>query len=231
MTRILKNTLMGFCLTSIALPALANDPRHLSEQVINTTGDTQVTAEIWVDNWFDLHVNGQAITQDSVPYKTERSFNAERITFNADLPMTVAIELRDYMENDTGLEYIGSRKQQMGDGGAILQFAAKGKVFGVSNSDWKCEVIHHAPVQTSCAKSDNPTAGSGACDGEISAAPDGWTDAGFDDSGWDDAAVHSESAVRPKDGYDQISWDRAAKIIWSGDLERDNIILCRATLG
>ncbi|MDC0737900.1 PEBP family protein [Cognatishimia sp. SS12] len=190
-----------------------------------------ITAEIWVDNWFALHVNGEKVGEDSVAYKTERSFNAETLRFQAALPMTVAVELRDFMENDTGLEYIGSRKQQMGDGGAILQFSANGKVIGASSADWKCEVIHHAPVQSACAKSSNPQIGVGACAGTISAAPAGWTEPGFDDSGWANAIEQSEQAVRPKDGYDRISWDDAAHLIWSADLERDNIVLCRATIG
>ena len=203
------------CVLAMATPAIAEE----------------VTAEIWVDNWFALHVNGEKVAEDSVAYKTERSFNAETIRLNADLPMTVAVELRDFMENDTGLEYIGSRKQQMGDGGAILQFSAGGKVIGVSDANWKCDVIHHAPVQTSCAKSSDPQIWQGACAGDITDAPADWTSVDFDDSGWDNAIEHSESAVRPKDGYDRISWDGDAKIIWSEDLERDNIVLCRATIG
>ena len=58
----------------------------------------------------------------------------------------------------------------------------------------------------------------------------GWTQPGFDDSSWANASVHSESAVRPKDGYDQISWNTNAKLIWGPDLQKDNIVLCRATV-
>ncbi len=227
----MRLTLIALALTATA--AHANDPRILNEAALGGTGSTPVQAEIWVDNWFTLYVNGQELHSDSVAYKTERSFNAERITFNADLPMTVAFEFRDFMENDTGLEYIGTRRQQMGDGGAIAQFinASTGASLGVTNADWACKVIHHAPVQTSCADESNPQAGVGACAGEITSAPDGWTQPGFDDSGWEAATEHSESAVRPKDGYDEISWDRDAEIIWAEDLERDNIVLCRAQIG
>ena len=40
-----------------------------------------LTGEVWVDNWFTLWANGQKVIEDSTPYKTERSFNAERFTF------------------------------------------------------------------------------------------------------------------------------------------------------
>jgi hypothetical protein len=55
--------------------------------------------------------------EDSTAYNTGRLTGSGSL--NADLPMTVAFAFRDFMENDTGLEYIGERNQQMGDGGAI----------------------------------------------------------------------------------------------------------------
>ena len=105
--------------------------------------DTQtLTAEVWVDNWFEMHVNGEKIVEDSVPITTERSFNAETVTFSADLPMTIAIMAKDFKENDTGLEYIGSRRQQTGDGGMIAQFrdAATGEIVAVT--DFHRERMH-----------------------------------------------------------------------------------------
>jgi len=182
-----------------------------------------------VDNWFALSVNGQSIAEDSTPYLTERSFNAEKITFNADFPMTVAIELRDFMENDTGLEYIGTNRQQMGDGGAIVQFSVGGQVVGVSNAGWRCHVAQAAPMNTSCAKESNPQVGVGAC-ASTSDMPADWTSVGFDDSGWAAATVHSESEVSPKMGYDAIDWDRSADLIWAENLKQDNIVLCRTTI-
>ena len=65
-------------------------------------------AEVWADNWFALYVNGKKVGQDSVPITTERSFNAERITFTATYPLTIAIMGKDFKENDSGLEYIGT---------------------------------------------------------------------------------------------------------------------------
>ena len=71
---------------TMSFPAVARD---LVERRIDGAGAVPVTAEIWVDNWYTLHVNGQKIAEDSTPYKTERSFNADRLTFQADLPATV----------------------------------------------------------------------------------------------------------------------------------------------
>ena len=191
-----------------------------------------VTADIWVDNWFEMSINGIKVIEDSVPITTERSFNAETATFTADFPMTVAIKAMDFKENDTGLEYIGSNRQQMGDGGLIAQFrdTATGQTLGVTNADMRCLVVHHAPVEPSCASAHSPVAGEGACAFEITAIPADWTNPAFDDSTWPAAVEHSERAVSPKDGYDRITWDSNAALVWSEDLELDNTLLCRVKI-
>jgi hypothetical protein len=43
---------------------------------------------------------------------------------------------------------------------------------------------------------------------------------------WD----HSNSDVSSKDGYDEVSWDPNAALIWGADLESHNTILCRFLL-
>ena len=77
-------------------PPKANDQQVMNEREIEGDGTTKIMAEIWVDNWFALSVNGVPLIEDSVPFKTERSFNAERVTFNTDLPATVAFEFLDF---------------------------------------------------------------------------------------------------------------------------------------
>ncbi|MFT7621407.1 MAG: hypothetical protein ACI9WU_000570, partial [Myxococcota bacterium] len=54
-----------------------------------------------------------------------------------------------------------------------------------------------------------------------------WKSEDFDDSAWTNASVYSEAAVSPKDGYDKITWDPSAELIWGADLETHNTILCR----
>lgn len=185
-------------------------------------------AEVWADNWFALYVNGALVGEDSVPITTERSFNAETITFTAAYPLTIAIEAKDFKETDSGLEYIGKRNQQMGDGGIIAQITdlSTGKVVAVTNGAWQVLVIHRAPLNPECEKASNPDT---ACRFEKTAAPAGWASVDFDDSQWESATEWSEGAVRPKDGYNRIQWHDAARLIWGSDLEVDNTILLRLT--
>lgn len=191
-----------------------------------------ITADVWADNWFEMHVNGDKVIEDSVPITTERSFNAETVTFDAETPMTIAIMAKDFKENDTGLEYIGSNRQQMGDGGLIAQFrdAATGETIAVTDSNMRCLVVHRAPLDRACESSSNPVAGEGACGFEETEIPGDWTAPGFDDSSWPSAVEHTVAAVSPKDGYDRIDWDSSAELIWSADLEQDNTLLCRLTV-
>ncbi len=206
-----------------------NDSKVLNERVIEGEGDIKVIGEIWVDNWFSLAVNGEPLIDDSVAYNTERSFNAERVTFPATLPLTLAFEVRDFKENDTGLEYIGTDRQQMGDGGMIAQFrdSATDKLLGVTDKTMRCLVVHRAPLDRACADEKTPVAGQGVCKFSETAFPENWTASDFDDSAWPTAVEHSSGEVSPKEGYDQINWDQSAKLVWSEDLVQDNTLICR----
>lgn len=189
------------------------------------------SADVWADNWFELRVNGTQVAEDSVPITTERSFNAESFDFTAERPFVLGLVAKDFKENDTGLEYIGTRRQQMGDGGVILQIRdASGATVVVSNSDWQCHVIHTAPLDKSCEGEDDPVAGKAPCDFDVSKEPVGWDRAAFDASSWANASVYSEAEVDPKFGYDEIAWDASAALIWGPDLEQSNTILCRLTV-
>jgi hypothetical protein len=187
-------------------------------------------ADVWADNWFALYVNGELIGEDSVPITTERSFNAETFTFDATYPLTIAIEAKDFKENDSGLEYIGQPNQQMGDGGLIAQItdSATGEIVAATDGAWSTLVIHRAPLNTDCESAADPA---GTCQSESTDAPDGWTMPDFDDADWTSATVWSAAEVSPKDGYDQITWNVAAQLIWGTDLEVDNTVLVRATAG
>ena len=190
---------------------------------------SEFVAEVWADNWFALYVNGELVGEDSTPITTERSFNAETITFTATYPLTIAIEAKDFKETDSGIEYIGERNQQMGDGGLIAQITdvRTGKVVAVTSSGWRLKVIHRAPLNPECEKAQDPDA---ACRFERTKAPPGWAGADFDDGNWSAATEWTAADVRPKDGYNQIKWDGAARLIWGSDLEVDNTILVRLTV-
>ena len=107
--------------------------------------------DVWADNWFEMRINGQQVAEDSVPITTERSFNAESFEFEAERPFVIGMVAKDFKENDSGLEYIGTRRQQMGDGGLIAQIKdGSGQLVAVTNADWSCFVAHKAPLDKSC---------------------------------------------------------------------------------
>ncbi|MEP3639861.1 MAG: PEBP family protein [Paracoccaceae bacterium] len=188
----------------------------------------KLSADVWADNWFEMRIDGVQVAEDSVSITTERSFNAESFSFEAERPFVIGLVAKDFKENDTGLEYIGTRRQQMGDGGVILQITDEaGELVAVSNDGWQCLVTHSAPLDKSCEGSSDPVAGDGACTFETSEEPDGWDTADFDASDWPQADVYSAHQVDPKQGYDEIRWADSAELIWGPDLEQSNTVLCR----
>ncbi len=195
-------------------------------------GEQTFKLEAWADNWFAAYLEDDLIIEDSVSITTERSFNAETVTFTGSYPLQLNFILKDFKENDTGLEYIGKNNQQMGDGGFIAQITdtQSNQVIAVSNADWKCEVLHQAPLDKSCENESNPVAGVGACTFSSSAEPSNWKDSNFNDSSWDNATEHSEAEVSPKDGFDEINWHVNAQLIWGADLETDNTLICRVII-
>lgn len=182
--------------------------------------------EVWADNWFALYLGETKVAEDSVSITTERSFNAETFSFDGTYPLELNFVIKDYIQNDTGLEYIGAPNQQMGDGGFIMQVtdSSSGTVVAVSDSAFKCLVVHKAPLNPGCEKDANPSA---TCRSRIDPEPAGWKGAGYDISGWESATVYTPAQVGPKDGYNTIAWAPSARLIWSSDLKADNTLLCK----
>ena len=73
----------------------------------NISGNHNFTLEAWADNWFAAYVGENLLIEDSVPITTERSFNAERVLFSEDYPIQLNLIIKDFKQNDSGLEYIG----------------------------------------------------------------------------------------------------------------------------
>ena len=192
-------------------------------------GQSSFVAEVWVDNWFSLYVNGTKVGEDSVPITTERSFNSETVRFTATYPLTIAMVTKDFKEDDSGLEYIGTDRQQVGDGGFIAQITdtTTGKVVAHTDGDWKGLVIHRAPLDPMCEQSASPKSD---CRSSITAEPADWTSPGFEDAGWVNATTYSEGDVGVKDGYNDVRWDPSARLIWTSSLTQDNTILWRVTV-
>jgi phosphatidylethanolamine-binding protein (PEBP) family uncharacterized protein len=184
-------------------------------------------AEVWADNWFQLYINGKLVGVDSIPFNTERSFNSDKISFKATYPLTVAVVARDFIENASGLEYIGKPNQQIGDAGFILQIRdlSTGNIVGATDKTWKALVVQKAPLNAECVTSTSPLVD---CKNFTSANPKSWYGTSFKDSAWKSASEFSESEVGVKDGYLNISWSKNAKLIWSSDLKLDNTVLFRS---
>lgn len=221
--------LAGCSTTSADVSSLnASSPSSTGDASDSVAGEQTFTAEVWADNWFALYVNGELVGEDSVPITTERSFNKETITFTASYPLTIAIEAKDFKETDSGLEYIGQNNQQMGDGGLIAQISDDaGSVIAVTNSSWSSFVTQRAPLDTSCENSSNPDT---ECTFTETEADAEWFSDGYDASAWDFATEYSAAEVSPKDGYNEVSWDASAHLIWAGSLTQDNTILFRTVV-
>lgn len=214
-------------------PTTSTTSKATTTTATDGAGDETSTfkVEVWADNWMAVYVDGKLVGEDSVPITTERSFNAETFEFEAAYPFTLGIEAKDYQETESGLEYIGTDRQQMGDGGVIAQVTdvATGKVVATTNTSWGLFVVNRAPLNTECESSTDPNT---TCEDETVDVPDGWSDAGIDldDPAWAKAVAWSATDVAPKDGYDQITWDPAAELIWGDDLDVVNTILIRTVV-
>jgi phosphatidylethanolamine-binding protein (PEBP) family uncharacterized protein len=200
------------------LPAEASSPKPISFQ-----------AEVWVDNWFALYINGKKVGEDSVPITTERSFNSEKIKFSASYPFTVGIYAKDFTENLSGLEYIGKANQQIGDAGIIFQIRdlATNQIVAVSDSTWKVTILNKAPLNPECVTSKSPLTD---CKYENTSAPKLWSTSSFKDSSWKSASIFTKEEVGVKDGYFDFIWDNSANLIWSSDLKLDNALLIRKVI-
>jgi len=184
-------------------------------------------ADIWGDNWFALYVNGELVGEDSVPITTQRSFNKERITFSATYPLTVAVLAKDYIQDASGLEYLGTPQQQIGDGGLIAQISdeATGRVVVATNAKWRTLVVQRAPLNPSCVTSANPITD---CEHESIATPAEWAAPSFDDASWPNVNVYTAAQVGARGDYTMVTWDPSGSLIWGSDLKMDNVLLMRA---
>ena len=79
----------------------------------------ELSIDIWVDNWFAVYADGALVLEDPVSITTERSFNAGSATFSVDLPTVIAIEAKDFKENEKVL-----------NGASVYHVVGKGKTTG-----------------------------------------------------------------------------------------------------
>lgn len=210
--------MLSLLLPHLAFPANAASSKQVSFQ-----------AEVWADNWFSLYANGKKVGEDSVSITQEKSFNSETIKFTATYPLTIGLMAKDFVENASGLEYIGKSNQQIGDGGIILQIRdlTTNQIVGYTDSTWKSQVIYKAPLNPECVSSKSPLI---ECKSLTIKPATTWYSSAFKDSSWTTATEFSKEAVGVKDGYFNISWSNKSKLIWANDLKLDNTILFRKVI-
>lgn len=184
------------------------------------------SADVWADNWFTMYVNGVRVATDPVPITTTKSFNKVTVVFKASYPLSVAIIAKDYSENKSGLEYIGTPQQQIGDAGLIAQIheQSSGLLVGVTTKDWKVLPIFQAPLNADCVNSSDPVSD---CKSKTTSAPGGWYSSKFVDKSWRNASTYTESQVGVKEGFLEVKWEPMAHLIWSSSLTVDNTVLFR----
>ena len=187
---------------------------------------TDFHLDFWVDNWASVYVNGVRVATDPVPITTIKSFNKVSANFRASYPLSIAVIAKDYVENSSGLEYIGTANQQIGDAGFILQIkeTKTGKLAAATSSAWKSLVIFKAPLNPECVTSKNPLVD---CKSSTIATPTGWYTSSYQDSKWASAKEYSAQEVGVKEGYNEVSWASQAKLIWTSSLTQDNTVLFR----
>ena len=136
---------------------------------------------------------------------------------------------KDFVENASGLEYIGKSNQQIGDGGVILQIRdlTTNQVVAYTDSTWKSFVVFKAPLNPECVNSKAPLTD---CKSQTIKNSTTWYSSNFKDSSWLNAKEFSKEAVGVKDGFFNIDWASAAKLIWGSDLKLDNTILFRKVI-
>ncbi|MEM6536994.1 MAG: PEBP family protein [Pseudomonadota bacterium] len=223
---------------SLVNPVTAMEPDQQTTVTDVSPEEIEFTAEVWVDNWFALYVNGELVGEDSEPITKMRSFNADTITFRATYPLTIGVVTKDFIENDSGLEYIGSifglvkvadwftLTQQIGDGGFIAQIkeSESGRLVAATSEKWRGYIVHKAPLNPECEKSQKPLHD---CKRLSLSEPEGWQSAAFDDSDWLIATEYTKEEIGARFGYNDLNWDARATLIWTDDIDADNTILWR----
>ena len=136
-----------------------------------------------------------------------------------------------------GMEY---DTYHVGDGGFIAQFSGG----TVTNAAWKVQPYYIAPLDnpkcvaanrdsTACAS--RPTCADSdpeSCQALHYPVPADWMTAGYDDSAWSSATVYAAAAVTNQPAYTNYTTRfNAASFIWSRNLNLDNLVLARRTVG
>jgi len=139
-----------------------------------------VEGTVYCDNKFTLWVNGEEVATDPVSFTPHQ---AVRVSFEWDglSSLAYAIQCEDYA-SESGYEYVGTNRAQLGDGALIAEF--DDGLDTVTNSEtWRVYTATFGPTDASLedgCSAENLE----ACKVETLDVPAGWQQADFDDSDW-----------------------------------------------
>lgn len=215
---------------------------------VNADGEV-ITAYIFADNYFELHVAGTLVAVDPVPFTP---FNSNVVRFRAQRPFDVAVMLVDWEENlGLGSEAGRGNPHHPGDGGLVARFEDEaGRPVGRTSEAWKAMTVYIAPfADPECIIEQGMERLSRDCVSEVAEGgdnlygvhwllPDGWAEEGFDDGAWPQASTFTNETVgvdnKPAytnfpDIWDDPEFDPV--FIWSDNLVLDNVVLVRGRIG
>lgn len=229
-------------------PSSTSEVNLSAVPVIDAGGAQEFTAYVFADNYFEMHVNGELVAVDPVPFTP---FNSSIVRFKANRPLTIAIKMVDWEEHlGLGTERGRGVAYHPGDGGLVAHIKdATGKTVAITDDRWRALTTYISPLKDrSCLKIDGKKRDTSGCDttgsdngtGDAAAhwpVPAGWVSPGYDDSAWPRATTFTNRTVGVgnKPAYtnftDQFDDPKAdARFIWSSNLVLDNVVLLRRVI-
>jgi hypothetical protein len=196
-------------MTLLALAQRPVEPPGPQRKVRKPAMSDTIKANIYADNWFILHINGELVAVDSIKFIPHNVISVDLLPT---YPMTIAVMARDNADPRTGMEYANTN---IGDGGFILKFGDG----TVTNARWKARAFSTGPI-------DRDTKNPRVLDTPI---PANWYAVDFDDGRWGEAKEYTEEQVGPKQPFYDHDF-AGAKFIWSDDVELDNTVVFRHTV-
>lgn len=213
------------------------DEASVPVAVVDPDGE-EVTGYIFVDNYFELYINGSLIAVDTVPFTP---FNSSIVKFKVKKPYTIALKVIDWEESlGLGTENNRGKDYHPGDGGFIASFS-DGTVTG---SDGQAQTFYTSPIyDLACLTESEGQRLSESCttdstdEGQNAYAahwqpPTNWMRPDFDSTSWPQATLYTEDEIGVKNKKAYMNFiekfsGAGANFIWSTNVVLDNEVLLR----
>lgn len=161
----------------------------------------KVTGTVYCDNKFTLWVDGKKVAVDPLDFTPHQAV-AVAFEWDGVSSITYAIQCEDYA-SESGYEYTGSSRPQLGDGALIAQF--DDGLGTATSANWKVYTSTFGPTGASLAEGCSPKM-LDRCRVADRGIPEGWTNPKYDDGHWKSATVYSA---------EKAGWGRPPT--WSSD--------------